>query len=102
MVRRGEVYWVKLDPSVGSEVKKNRPAVVVSPDEMNRALRTVIVAPLTHTIKSYPCRETIAFQGDQGQIMLDQMRAVDKVRLGEKIGKIDVSGALSILRTMFS
>lgn len=72
------------------------------PDEMNRALRTVIVAPLTHTIKRYPCRENITFKGGQGQIMLDHMRAVDKVGLGEKIGKIDIAGALSILRTMFS
>lgn len=102
MVKRGEVYWVNLDPTVGSEVKKNRPAVVVSPDEMNRALRTVIVAPLTHTIKLYPCRENVVLNGDQGQIMLDQMRAVDKIRLGEKIGKLDVAGALTILRTMFS
>jgi mRNA interferase MazF len=61
----------------------------------------VIVAPLTHTIKRYPCRENITFEGGQGQIMLDQMRAVDKIRLGEKIGKIDIAGALSILRIMF-
>lgn len=102
MVKRGEVYWVSLAPSVGSEVNKVRPAVIVSPNEMNEALRTVIVAPLTHTIKSYPCRKNVVFKGQQGQVMLDQMRAIDKSRLGEKLGKMDISGTLSILRTMFS
>jgi len=89
VVKQYEIYFVNLDPTVGAEVKKTRPAVVISPDEMNRYLRTVIIAPITSSIKNYPSRVSIMLQNRQGQIMLDQIRAIDKTRLTRKVGKLN-------------
>lgn len=89
LVKQYEIFFVNLDPTVGAEVKKTRPAVVVSPDEMNRYLRTVIIAPITSSIKNYPSRVGIELQNRQGQIMLDQIRAIDKSRLTRKAGKLN-------------
>lgn len=89
MVRRGEVYWVNLDPTVGSEIRKTRPALVVSPDDMNAALPRVIVAPITSKGHALGCRPEVEFQGKAARILLDQIRCVDKLRLSEKMGAID-------------
>lgn len=81
MVRQFEVYLVSFDPRQGSEIKKTRPALVISPNEMNQTLRTVLVAPMTTTLRNFPSRVKTTFQGKKGDIALDQMRAVDRSRL---------------------
>jgi mRNA interferase MazF len=100
-----DVYQVDLDPSKGAEIKKMRPAVIISPNAMNRNLKTVIIAPLSHTIKGYPSRVVSVFAGQPGEIILDQIRAVDKSWLKQKRGKIDPTTATNIkkiLAVMFS
>ena len=91
MVKRGDVYWVNLDPTVGSEIKKTRPALVVSPDDMNLKLPRVIVAPLTSAGQALGCRPEVRFKGKRAHILLDQLRCVDKVRLVGKLGQIDAA-----------
>lgn len=91
MVKRGEVYWVNLDPTVGTEIKKTRPALVVSPDDMNKALPRVIVAPLTSKGQPLGCRPEITLDGKQARILLDQLRCVDKLRLAGKMGEVDMA-----------
>lgn len=88
MVKRGEVYWVHLDPTLGAEIRKTRPALVVSPDDMNAVLPRVIVAPLTSAGQPLGCRPTLRFQGKRARILLDQLRCVDKRRLGGRLGNI--------------
>jgi mRNA interferase MazF len=103
-VRRAQVYQVDLDPTVGSEIQKLRPCLIVSPDEMNGAIRTVIVAPMTTQGKPYPTRVPCQFAGKEGLVALDQLRAVDKERLGRRLGAIDpptMSAVLARLRLMF-
>lgn len=87
-VHRFDVHLVDLDPTRGAEIQKTRPAVIVSPDEINRHLRTIIIAPLTATIRPYPSRLTVTFQRRQGQIALDQLRTVDKSRLVKRLGRL--------------
>ena len=84
-IKQYSVHWINLDPTKGSEVNKTRPCVIISPDEMNQYLSTVIIAPLTHTIKSYPTRVVCDINGDKGSVMLDQIRTVDKTRIGDFI-----------------
>ncbi|MFQ6759569.1 MAG: type II toxin-antitoxin system PemK/MazF family toxin [Deltaproteobacteria bacterium] len=91
MVKRGEVYWVNLDPTVGTEIKKTRPALVVSPDDMNEVLPRVIVAPLTSKGQPLGCRPEITLGGKQARILLDQLRCVDKLRLAGKMGEVDMA-----------
>jgi mRNA interferase MazF len=91
MVKRGEVYWVNLDPTVGTEIKKTRPALVVSPDDMNKVLPRVIVAPLTSKGQPLGCRPEITLGGKQARILLDQLRCVDKLRLTGKMGEVDMA-----------
>ncbi len=88
VVKRFDVFLINLDPTLGSEIKKTRPCLVISPDEMNRFIRTVIVAPMTTQGTSYPTRIPCRFQGKQGQIVLDQIRTVDKARLVRKLGRV--------------
>lgn len=105
MVSRGEVYLINLDPTVGSEVKKTRPCLIISPDEMNQYIRTIIIAPMTTRQKSYKSRVNINFDGKQGQIMLDQIRTIDKRRLITKLGILstkDLKVVLSVLQEMFA
>ena len=83
--QRFDVYLVNLDPTVGSEIKKTRPCVIVSPNEMNNHISTIIVAPLTSKLRNYPTRVPCRVEGKQGQIVLDQIRTVDKSRLVKKI-----------------
>jgi len=91
MVKRGEVYWVNLDPTVGTEIKKTRPALVVSPDDMNEVLPRVIVAPLTSKGQPLGCRPEITLDGKQARILLDQLRCVDKLRLAGKMGEVNMA-----------
>ena len=88
-VNRFEIYLVRLDPTLGSEMAKTRPCLVVSPDELAHYVRTVVVAPMTTTSKAYPFRVPCTFQGTTGSIALDQLRAVDKSRLGRLLGTLD-------------
>ena len=104
-LRRIEVYLVNLDATQGKEIKKNRPCLFISPDEINRFIDTVIVAPMTTKGRNYPSRVSCRFQGKDGQIVLDQIRAVDKSRLIEKLGRIDKQrqiNFLTVLADMFS
>ena len=87
-IKQYSVYWIDLDPTIGSEVNKVRPCVVLSPDEMNKYLKTIIIAPLTHTIKPYPSRAVCNLDGEKGMVMLDQLRTIDKKRLKGLAGKL--------------
>lgn len=99
-VKRFQVYWANLDPTIGHEIKKTRPVVVVSPDELNRHLATVIVAPLTSTIRPYPFRPGVTVNNVQGQIALDQMRAIDKARLAKFVRILDETEQKEVLRLL--
>jgi mRNA interferase MazF len=103
-INRSDVYLVNLDPTVGSEIRKTRPFLVVSPDEMNHAIRTVIVAPLTTKGQAYPTRVVCRFKGKTGQVVPDQIRTVDRGRLVRKLGRLDaktVAAVLAVLRETF-
>lgn len=105
MFSRFEIYFVSLDPTIGSEIKKTRPCVIISPDEMNHNIATVIIAPITSKLKNYPTRIPCKVNGKQGQIVSDQIRTVDKVRLIKKIdtlGKTTQKKLLNVLNEMFS
>lgn len=89
MVKRGEIWLAALDPTVGSEIQKTRPVVIVSPDELNGALRTVIVAPMTTGSRPAPFRVAVRFKGKDGLIVAEQLRAVDRARLVKRLGELD-------------
>ena len=91
MVKQYEVYWISLDPTQGSEIAKARPCVVVSPDDLNRSLRTVVIIPITSTVKKYPWRVDCFVQNRNGSIAADQIGVVDKTRLGSKIGSLSAT-----------
>jgi len=93
--QQDEVWLINLDPTKGTEIQKTRPCIVVSPDEMNLHLQTVIVAPLTTVLRPYPTRVHVHFQGKSGQIVLDQIRAVDRQRLIRKLGNIAKNAAVA-------
>ena len=97
---RFEVYLVRLDPTEGREIRKTRPCLVISPDEMNRHIGTVIVAPMTTQGRAYPTRIPVRFQRKSGQIVLDQIRTVDKSRLVTRLGKIDDITEQKVLRLL--
>ena len=101
-IRRGDVYWVNLDPAVGAEIKKNRPALVVSPDDMNDALPRVIVAPITSAGQPLGCRPEIKLKGKPARILLDQLRFVDKVRLGRKMASVAPQAWHAVLLEMLA
>src|SRR5436305_15009508 len=86
--RRDEIWLVTLDPTPGAEIQKTRPYLVISPDEMNQHLRTVVVAPMTTVMRPYPTRVPVRFQEKRGQVVLDQLRAVDRRRLVRKLGTV--------------
>lgn len=100
VVKRFEVYLVNLDPTLGAEIQKTRPCLVISPDEMNRYIRTVIVAPMTTKGRSYPTRVLCNFDGKEGQIVLDQLRTVDKIRLVKRLGEMDQETQKEVLRVL--
>jgi len=105
VVSRFEVHLVRFDPTEGHEIQKTRPCLIISPDEMNRYLSTVIVAPMTTKGRAYPTGVSVRFQRKTGQIVLDQLRTVDKTRLVQRLGKIDEATAqqvLALLGEMFA
>ena len=103
--KRFDVYLVSLDSTVGREIRKTRPCLVISPDEMNRYIATVIVAPMTTKGRDYPTRVNCSFNGKDGQVVLDQIRTVDKSRLAHRLGEIDPKtkeAVLSLIAEMFA
>ena len=104
-VGRFDVFVVNLDPTVGSEIRKSRPCVIVSPDEINRHVRTVVVAPLTTAGRTYPSRVPVRFSGKDGQVVIDQVRPVDKARLAKRLGALrpgEAAAVLDVLRAFFA
>jgi mRNA interferase MazF len=102
-INRYEVFWVALDPTTGSEIAKTRPCVIISPDELNRHLHTVIVAPMTTTLRNYSYRVNCTLAGKLGSIALDQIRTIDKSRIGNYVGKLmdaEIEAIKNILREM--
>lgn len=97
VAKRFDVFLINLDPTIGREIKKTRPCLVVSPDEMNRHIATVIVAPMTTKGRPYPTRIACRFQGKGGQIVLDQLRTVDKRRLVKRLGKVSTAAQKAVL-----
>lgn len=97
VVKRFDVWLVALDPTLGSEIRKTRPALVLSPDEMNMHISTVIVAPMTTGGRHYPTRVPCVFQGKSGQVVLDQLRTVDKARLVKLLGRVGTATADAVL-----
>jgi len=105
VVSRFQVWLIGLDPARGSEIQKTRPCVIVSPDEMNHNISTAIIAPMTTKIRGYPTRVPVTFRRKRGEIVLDQLRTVDKSRLIKKLGDIDENTArsvIAVLQEMFS
>jgi mRNA interferase MazF len=100
VVNRFDVYLIILDPTVGSEIKKTRPCLIISPDEMNRHIRTVIVAPMTTAGKEYPTRISCTFKKKKGQIVTDQIRTIDKSRLIKRLGTIDPNTQLEVIAVL--
>ena len=100
VIHRFDVCLVDLDPTLGHEIKKTRPCLILSPDEMNRHIRMVIIAPMTTAGRQYPTRISTTFEGKKGQIVLDQIRTVDKKRLVRVLGKIDDSTVQCVLDTL--
>jgi len=103
-VEQYSIWLVNLDPTIGAEIKKTRPAVIISPNEMNEVLNTVIIAPMTTKIRNWPTRVKIEFQGKRGEIALDQIRTIDKKRLIKQLGNIDfftIMKIKQILKEMF-
>ena len=99
-VNRFDVFLVVLDPTIGREIKKMRPCTVISPDEMNHHIGTVIIAPMTTKSRAYPTRVPCTFQGVAGQVVLDQIRTVDKIRLVIKLGRLSPSASDRVLRVL--
>jgi mRNA interferase MazF len=102
---RGEVWLINLDPTIGSEIQKTRPCVVISPPEINEHLPTMIIAPLTSGSRPAPFRISTIFAGKSGLLLLEQVRAVDSRRLARKVGQIDrltLSAALTVMRSLFA
>ena len=105
VVKRFEVFLINLDPTIGHEIKKTRPCLIISPNEMNQHISTAIVAPMTSKGRKYPTRVSCSFQGKKGQIVLDQIRTVDKKRLVKRLGVISKNSqekTLHVLREMFA
>ena len=100
VAKRFDVYLTNLDPTVGSEIQKTRPCLVISPDEMNTHIRKVIVAPMTKPGKDYPTRVACTFKKKKGQIVLDQIRTIDKTRLVKRLGTIDPETQLKVITTL--
>jgi mRNA interferase MazF len=105
VINRFEVFLINLDPTIGREIRKTRPCLVISPNEMNHHISTVIVAPMTTKGKSYPTRISCTFKGKKGQIILDQIRTIDRRRLIKKMGTINKktqTKTLSLLQELFA
>jgi len=99
-VNRFDIYLINLDPTVGAEIRKTRPCVIISPDEMNKFISTVIVAPMTTARKEYPTRIACEFMKKKGQIVLDQIRTIDKTRLVKNLGTLDSETQLKVISVL--
>ena len=105
MSTQGDIYLINLEPAIGHEIKKTRPCVIISPNEMNKFISTIIIAPMTTKSHNYPTRVSVQFQNKKGWIVLDQIRTIDKKRLIKKVGKITpntLNKIKSILQIMFA
>lgn len=105
MFSRFDIYYVDLDPTIDGEIKKTRPCVIISPNEMNHNIATIIVAPITSKLRNYPSRVPCKVDGKQGQIVLDQIRTVDKIRLVKKIDTLNKNTqakVFAVLKEMFA
>ena len=100
VVKRAEIWFVELNPTVGKEIKKTRPCMIISPDEANKYLDTVVIAPLTSAHKGYPSRVNCKFDGKEGQVVIDQLRSVDKSRLSKKLGVIDNTTSIKVFTVL--
>ena len=100
VAKRFDIFLVNLDPTVGREIRKTRPCVVVSPDEMNEEIGTVIVAPMTTKGRAYPTRVECTFQGKRGRVVLDQIRAVDRARLVKRLGRLSAATSSEVLAVL--
>ncbi len=100
VIKRFDVYLVNLDPTIGSEIQKTRPCLVISPDEMNRNIRTVIIAPMTSAQKDYPTRVSCTFKKKQGQIVLNQIQTTDKTRFIKKLGTLGSRAQSDVIATL--
>lgn len=100
MVKQYEIYLLNLNPTIGSEIKKTRPCVVISPNEINDNLQTVIIAPMTSKVRNYPSRVEIEFQDKKGEIALDQIKTIDKMRIIKKLGKVNKKEIVNIKRVL--
>lgn len=100
LMKRGEIWLAALDPTMGSEIQKTRPCLIISPDELNSHLRTVIIAPMTTGSRPAPFRVPVTFKGKDGLILPDQMRTVDKARLVKRLGKLDAETAKAVQRVL--
>ena len=100
VVKRFDVYLTNLDPTIGSEIQKTRPCLIISPDEMNRYIRTVIIAPMTTAGKDYPTRIACQFKKKNGHIVLDQIRTIDKARLIKNLGSLDAETQLKVISVL--
>jgi len=100
VVKRFDIFLINLDPTIGSEIRKARPCLIISPDEMNNFIATVIIAPMTTKGRDYPTRVPCVFKRKSGQIVLDQIRTVDKIRLIKKLGSIDVDSQEKVFSTL--
>lgn len=104
-IYRFDIFLILLDPTQGHEINKTRPCLVISPDEMNNFLATVIIAPMTTKIREYPTRVSVNFSGKQGEVVLDQIRTVDRARLVKKLGtisKLEAAVVLNVLQKLFA
>ena len=99
-MKQYEIYWVNLEPTIGKEMKKIRPCVILSPDDMNYYLGTIIIAPLTSTIKNYPSRVKCVLNGKQSMIALDQIKTIDKVRMQNKIASLNQATVLQVKKVI--
>ena len=105
MSTQGDIYLINLEPAIGHEIKKTRPCVIISPNEMNKFISTIIIAPMTTKSHNYPTRVSVQFQNKKGWIVLDQIRTIDKKKLIKKVGKITpntLNKIKSILQIMFA
>jgi mRNA interferase MazF len=96
IVQQYEIFIVNLDPTIGSEIKKTRPCAIISPDEMNKYLDTVVIAPITSQSRNYPTRVMINLEGNENWVVIDQIRTIDKARLTKKVGKLNQKEVTSI------
>src|SRR4030042_3706469 len=100
VINQYDVYLINLDPTIGHEIKKSRPCLIISPNEINHNIDTIIIAPMTTKSRNYPTRIKLNFEGKEGWIVLDQIRTVDKIRFIKKLGKIDINIIKKVKKTI--